>query len=107
MYLQEFSEYEVHKIVTNKLKRRSSPAPDDLPAFLIIQNINYLIKPFAYLIIFSFSSGIFPDQIKLSKVVPIYKKSDKLDIQNYRPVAIGNSFSKFSNMVCWTDCLNF
>ena len=32
--------------------------------------------------------GIFPDELKLAKVVPVYEKNDKKDKSNYRPISI-------------------
>ena len=34
----------------------------------------------------SLESGIFPDQLKITKVVTLYEKRDKRDIQNYIPI---------------------
>ena len=43
----------------------------------------------------SFESGTFPDAMKTSKTVPIFKKGGTLhDLQSYRPVSIVDSFSK-------------
>ena len=61
---------------------------------LLIKSSDFIIKPLTYLINLSFSAGIFPTELNTNKVVPIFKKSDKTNIENYRPVAIGNSFSK-------------
>ena len=33
-------------------------------------------------------SGIFPDQLKLAKVLPVRKKVDTRDVRNYRPIAL-------------------
>jgi hypothetical protein len=40
------------------------------------------------------SSGIFPDHLKYSEIKPVFKKGDKQNISNYRPVPILTSFSK-------------
>ena len=42
----------------------------------------------------SFVSGIFPDKLKIAKVVPLYKKNEKNKIENYRPVSLLPSVSK-------------
>ena len=42
----------------------------------------------------SMSEGIFPSQMKKVKLVPIYKKGSKLDVQNYRPISLLPVFSK-------------
>ena len=36
----------------------------------------------------SLKSGIFPNQLKIVKVTPIYKKDDKKIITNYRPISV-------------------
>ena len=33
-------------------------------------------------------SGHYPDAMKIAKVAPIYKKGDKNDVNNYRPIGL-------------------
>ena len=40
------------------------------------------------------NTGIFPEQLKISKVVPIYKANDQKLLTNYRPIALLPSLSK-------------
>ena len=42
----------------------------------------------------SFRDGIFPDQLKTAKVVPIHKEVSKTNVDNYRPISLLGSFSK-------------
>jgi hypothetical protein len=42
----------------------------------------------------SFSSGYFPDQLKIAKVKPLYKKGCDADAGNYRPVSLISVFSE-------------
>ena len=39
-------------------------------------------------IILSVKKGCFPEELKLAKVSPIFKKKDELDKENYRPVNV-------------------
>lgn len=40
------------------------------------------------------STGVFPENMKVAKVVVLFKKGDKLDIKNYHPISILSVFSK-------------
>ena len=42
----------------------------------------------------SINLGIFPDEINIAKVLPIYKSDDKQLIQNYRSISVLPFFSK-------------
>ena len=55
------------------------------------QLINYYAEPLTHLINESISQGIFPDELKLAKVLPIFKWEDEQLVQNYRPTSF---FSK-------------
>ena len=36
----------------------------------------------------SFCTGIFPNNLKTAKVIPIHKKGSKLELTNYRPISL-------------------
>ena len=42
----------------------------------------------------SINQGIFPDSMKLTKVVPIFKQRSRLTCSNYRPISVLPSVSK-------------
>ena len=38
--------------------------------------------------------GIFPEKLKLAKVIPVFKKGSTQDKDNYRPISVLSVFSK-------------
>jgi hypothetical protein len=49
---------------------------DEIPDYVVKQCIKLLKKPLAYIYKALLESGTFPDQLKIAKVVPSYKKGD-------------------------------
>ena len=54
-----------------------------------------MAKPLTLIINQMLNSGIYPDQPKISKVVPLYKANDKSVLTNYMPIALLPLISKF------------
>ena len=75
IYLEPVTENEVSAIV-NSLKI-SSPAWDDISSNVIKKTYKSFIKPLTYLYNLSINIGIFPDELKIAKVIPIYKSKEK------------------------------
>ena len=66
----------------------SSPGWDHLSPFVMKQCADTYIEPITVLINNSFYHGIFPDELKLARVVLIFKSGDSSNINNYRPISI-------------------
>ena len=60
-----------------------------------------------YLFNLSINTGIFPDILKTSKVIVIYKKHNRCDYSNYRQISITSQFSKFFEKLIKIRILSF
>ena len=67
---------------------------DNLPVSLIKESIDLIAKPLAHIVNLSISSGIFPDFLKIARVIPVFKSGDRRLMSNYRPVSFLPIFSK-------------
>jgi len=47
------------------------------------------------------SSGTFPARLKFAEIKPIYKKGNKINTSNYRPVSLFISFSKIFETIIY------
>ena len=54
---------------------------------MLIEGIDHLLEPLSKLFTLVYSDKNIPEQWRLSKIVPVYKKGNKMAIENYRPVA--------------------
>ena len=52
-----------------------------------------MVHPFLYICNLSFSKRVFPDEMKIAKVVPLFKSDDNT-FNNHRPVSLLPQFSK-------------
>ena len=105
MFIPYISKYEIIEII--KSLKNSSAGYDNIPASIAKQCIQHYNKPLTYLINSSFECGIFPNELKLAKVIPIFKNGDKQDISNYRPISILSFFSKIFEKTMYNHLINF
>ena len=83
IFIPYINEKDITQVV-NSLKN-SSAGWDIIPASIAKQSIQSYIKPLTGLINSSFQNGIFPDEPKTAKVIPIFKHGDKTDIAELSP----------------------
>ena len=83
----------VFKIITS-LGNTKSCGIDNIDSY-ILKLAKYEVTPaITHIINLSISTGCFPQQWKLAKVVPLHKKDSLVHPENYRPVALLNVLSK-------------
>ena len=92
MFMPYVEEHEMIEIVYQH--KESSTCWDLIPASVAKATIQSYIKPLTSLINSSFKNDLFPYELKLTKVIPIFTNSDKTDITNYRPISVLSFFSK-------------
>ena len=54
-----------------------------------------------------FSDGIFPQQLKNARVVPIFKEGSRTEVENYRPISLLSSLSKIYEKLMHIRTLQF
>ena len=66
-----------------------------------------IIIPLSYVINLSFSTGIFPDRLKIAKVLPLFKGGSSEELGNYRPISLLSIFDKIFEKVMHTKLYTF
>ena len=66
-----------------------------------------LLNPLTVIINQSLKSGIFPDKLKVAKIIPIHKKDDTDLCENYRPISILPAISKIFEKVVYDQIYSY
>ena len=84
--------------IINDLKPKTSTGMDSISNKLLKFVKNVISEPLSIIINQMLKSGIFPDSLKISKIVPLYKKDDT-NLSNYRLISLLPSISKIFEKV--------
>lgn len=93
MFLSGVSEEEIKNVV-EKFDNKKSAGYDGINMAIVKQVISSILTPLCHICNSSFASGIFPEKMKIARVVPIFKAGDNKLLTNYRPVSLLPQFSK-------------
>ena len=77
----------VREIILNLDGSNATPVGDN-PANMLKSTLDILFPFITKIINSSFENGCFPDELKLVEVSPIFRESNDLDKENYRPLSI-------------------
>jgi hypothetical protein len=103
IYLKDCDETEVTSIINELANGKSS----DIPIH-VIKNSSRVITP--YLVHYfndCMQKGHFPDELKVGRISPIYKKDNEELLGNYRPVSTLPVFGKILEKLIYTRFYNF
>ena len=85
--------------LNKSIKPKYSAGPDEIPSIIIKIIMSLIPEVIANLINSSLNSGIIHNRLKAAIIIAIYKKGDKADPNNYRPIALINALSKILEKV--------
>ena len=71
-----------------------STGPASIPIKLLKLVADLIVVPLCRIITSSFSTGIFPDILKVAKVIVLHKGGSTQEVNNYRPISLLSIFDK-------------
>ena len=90
-----------------KLKTKTSYGYDGLST-KILKHISLPISPLLTIITNqSLFTGIFPEKLKIAKVIPLFKKGNDRLFDNYRPISLLPSISKVIEKIVYKQLYNY
>ena len=104
-YITPCNENELLKIILNFKSKTSIDNPISMKLLKYIA-IN-IITPLSYLINVSLETGIVPAILKISRIIPLFKKVDTKLFTNYRPISLTSQFSKIVEKVFYVRFYSF
>ena len=90
--IAHISTEEILEIINHLETKSSGPAIIPIKLLKIIPDL--IIIPLTKIINTSFSTGKYPNKLKIVKVIPIHKGDSKTDVNNYRPISLLSIFDK-------------
>ena len=105
MFLTPVSELEIKKIIGHL--KDGSPGKDGVTSKSLKYVIDHIAQPLSHLANLSFLKGIFPNELKIAQVSPIYKAKDAMFFSNYRPISLLSTFSKILEKLMYDRLLAF
>ena len=106
MFLTPTTELEVAGIIKG-LGNKKSAGIDYILEYVVKKCCPKITTALTYVINLSLVTGHFPDQLKIAKVKPLYKKGSETDVANYRPISLISVFSKIMEKVVYKRLLSF
>jgi Notch-like protein len=93
MSWQYASTYEIEKIIKS-LKTKNTAGYNEISNQILKLSVPFITSLLTYICNAVLSTGVFPDKLKYDIVKPVFKKGNKQEISNYRPISLLTSFSK-------------
>ena len=100
------SELDVKKEILN-LSSKKATKKGHIPAKILKSSINIYLSELRILINNCLKEGVFPDDLKLADITPIFKKEDSLNIENYRPISMLSHLSKVFERILYKQIDSF
>ena len=94
------------KSIIKKLKDSSS-GWDCISSCVIKSTYDCFLSPLTHIMNISLTSGVFPSEMKIARVIPIFKSGDQMHFTNYRPVSVLPLFSKILERLMYNRLLSF
>ena len=106
LFIKPTTPSEVMDLISN-LKIGKSVGPFSIPTSILQLTKNIICFPLTEIINLSFLTGTFPDNLKIAKIIPIFKNDSKLSCNNYRPISLLSNISKIFEKLMYSRVHNF
>ena len=79
----------------------------DIPNKILKDNVSILSPYLEEIFNFSIRTGVFPNELKIGKVTPIFKSGEKEDLNNYRPISVLPTIARVFEKLLYNQLYKF
>ena len=105
IFLETVSPEELLEVM--KGLKHSAVGYDELEAQHMKSSSSIIIQPLLHICNLSFTLGLFPDAMKIAKVIPLFKSGNYMKVNSYRPVSILPVMSKILERLMYNRLMKF
>ena len=105
-----FKSVDINEIIfiIDSLENSKATGPHSIPTEILKTIKLNICHPLNEIINLSFATGIYPDKLKVAKVIPIFKnKGDQLILSNYRPISLLSNINKIFEKLVYSRLYSF
>ncbi len=106
LFFQPVVQSEITEIISS-LRSGTAGGYDNIPMQIVKDSVDLVSEPLTHIVNLSIQSGIVPDQMKIARVIPIFKSGADNLFSNYRPISVLPVFSKILERVVYERLLNY
>ena len=89
-----FEHFSVDDVRSALLNLKKGPGADGLTPGFLREAIDSITEPLTSIFNRCLAEGVFPDNLKIARVLPLFKDGDQSIPGNYRPISLLNAISK-------------
>ena len=106
MFLYKTNVKEISDTI-NRLKDTYSSGHDEFSSKFIKLSAPLLAPALEKIFNLAMSTGTYPDDLKIAKVIPIFKKGSTTSVNNYRPISILSTINKVFEKILYTRLIKY
>ena len=93
--------------IIETLKPKSSSGIDGISNKLLKLIKNGILVPLTLIMNQAIENGIFPERLKIAKVIPLFKTNEDYLFENYKPISVLPSLSKILERVMHSQLVSY